>query len=212
MSYIQLVQPNLEAKDYPGYCLRLQQTVWGAPVRYATAWDAWEATQYKHGTGEALPTDVSSLIWFDHWGTYGGVYGQYGHVATFVPGVGILSNPGRGYGQYWYDTIEECSRDCRAIYVGWTEDLNSLRILEPGTNPKPKGKKKPLATVYHTKDNNGDLWAVADGSAVGTNAAWIDTRNQEEASGWARAFHLNEISITVDQPEWLRLRSIYLEK
>ena len=67
-----------------------------------------------------------------------------------------------------------------------------------------------MATVYYTKDNNGDLWAVADGAAVGTPAGWIDTRNQDIASGWARAFHLNERAVIVNQDEWLKLRNLYL--
>lgn len=214
MSYTQLTSPDTTVSDGAGWCLRFTQTVWGAPVDYDSAWEAWEATQYKHSTGEALPDDAACIVWFSHYGTYGTppTYANWGHVVTWVPGTGFLSSPGKGYGQKWFSSTTEIERYFRATYVGWSEDINGLRVIEPGTNPTPKRKKKPLATVYHTKDNNGDLWAVADGSAVGTNAAWIDTRNQEEASGWARAFHLNEISITVDQPEWLRLRSIYLEK
>lgn len=210
MIYSQLVSPDLSVQDGAGWCLRFTQSVWNAPVRYNSAWDAWEATEYKHT--DDLP-NVACIVWFSHYGTYGTppTYANWGHVVTYVPGEGFLSSPGRGYGQQWFSTISEIERYFRATYVGWSEDLNGLRVLEPGTNPTPKGKKKPLATVYHTKDNNGNLWAVADGAAVGTAAAWIDTRNQDEASGWARAFHLNEVSITVDQAEWTRLRKIYLE-
>lgn len=95
---------------------------------------------------------------------------------------------------------------------GWVDPagLNPQPYAPTPPNP-PKKKRQPLATVYYTKDNNGHLWAVADGAAVGTPAAWIDTRNQDEASGWARAFHLNEQAVTVDTTEWGRLRKIYLE-
>lgn len=156
----QLVSPNLGVTDYPGYCLRMQQSVWGAPVRYATAWEAWQNTQYKHvGTP---PSDVSSVIWFDHWGTYGGVYGQYGHVATYVPGQGILSNPARGNGQKWYNTIEQCARDCNATYVGWTEDINGLRVIEPGETPKPEEEEDmaigAFYRVLHGEKNSGGIW------------------------------------------------------
>lgn len=153
----QLVTPNLNATDVAGYCLRMQQKVWGAPARYACAWDAWVATQYKHEGNP--PEDVSSIIWFDHWGTYGGVYGRYGHVATYVPGRGILSNPGsQTPGQKWYNTIQECARDCNATYVGWSEDINGIRALEPGENPKPE-ETEDMAI--------GAFFRVADGANRG---------------------------------------------
>lgn len=213
MSYTQLVTPDSGVEDYAGMCLRFTQSVYGAPVRYRSAWDAWEATQYKHT--DQLP-EASVPVWFSHYGTYGNPpsYENWGHVVAKI-GDRFLSSPvGKlgTYGQTWFATIEEIERTFNAKYVGWSEDLNGLRIVEPGSDPTPHGKKKPLATVYHTQDNNGNLWAVADGSAVGSLAAWIDTRSQDEASGWARAFHLNEKSITVDQSEWLRLRGIYLGK
>lgn len=209
---LQLVQPNLEITDGAGWCLRFTQSVWGAPVRYNSAWDAWEATEYKHGTGEALPEDASCVVWFSHFGTYGTppTYANWGHVVTWVPGKGFLSSPGQGYGQQWFNSTTEIERYFRASYVGWTEDINGLRVIEPGPGPapKPKGKKKTLATCYYTKDNNGHLWALGgDGSG---NAAWIDTRDQETATGWARAHNLNEVAVSLTQAEWTRIRSTYL--
>lgn len=212
MAYKQLVAPDLNVQDGAGWCLRFTQSVWGAPVRYNSAWDAWNATQFKHGTGEALPEDASCVVWFSHYGTYGDppTYDNWGHVVTWVPGRGFLSSPGQGYGQQWFNSTTEIERYFRAGYVGWSEDINGLRVIEPGSTPTPHGKKKPLATVYYTKDNNGHLWAVADGAATGHATAWIDTRSQEIASGWAQAFHLNEKAITVNQDEWLKLRNLYL--
>ena len=216
MSYVQLVQPDLSTQDGAGWCLRFTQTVWGAPVRYDSAWDAWNATYAKHGTGEPLPEDASCIVWFSHYGTYGNppTYDNWGHVVTWVPGRGFLSSPGKGYGQKWFDSTTAVERYFNAGYVGWSEDLNGLRVIEPGADPTPtpSGKKKPLATVYYTQDNNGHLWAVADGAATGKPTGWIDTRNQDIASGWARAFHLNEKAITVDLTQWNSLRNLYLGK
>lgn len=206
----QLVQPNTNVTDGAGWCLRFTQTVWGAPVRYNSAWDAWEATEYKHGTGEALPEDAACIVWFSHYGTYGTppTYANWGHVVSWIPGQGFLSSPGQGYGQQWFNSTTEIERYFRASYVGWSEDLNGLRVVEPGSTPTPRGKKKTLATCYYTKDNNGHLWALGGDGANG--AAWIDTRDQETATGWARAHNLNEVAVSLTQAEWTRIRSTYL--
>lgn len=158
----QLITPDLNATDVEGFCLRMQQKVWGAPARYACAWDAWIATKFKH-EGSNPPEDVSSIIWFDHWGTYDGVYGRYGHVATYVPGRGILSNPGTSTpGQKWYKTIQECARDCNATYQGWSEDINGVRAIEPGEDPKTEETEDmaigAFYRVIHGETNSGGIW------------------------------------------------------
>jgi hypothetical protein len=210
--YNQIVTPNLNVTDGAGWCLRFTQSVWGAPVRYNSAWDAWNATQHKHGTGEALPEDASTVVWFSHYGRYGTppTYANWGHVVTWVPGRGFLSSPGSGYGQQWFNSTTEVENYFNAGYVGWSEDLNGLRLIEPGATPTPKGKKKTLATCYYTKDNNGNLWAL--GGDGDNQAAWIDTRDQETATGWARAHNLNEVAVTLSVDEWARIRNIYLGK
>lgn len=162
------VTPNLDAVDTAGYCLRMQQKVWGAPARYATAWDSWQANPDKHADYE-LP-NIPITIWFDHWGTYGGQYGRYGHVATHVPGRGILSNPGRGIGQKWYNTIEECERDCNAKYVGWTTSINGLTIATFSNEPLPEEKKRVGAfyrnnktgAIYYQEKPGAKLFAMTE--------------------------------------------------
>jgi hypothetical protein len=132
----QLVTPNPNTQDYAGYCLRFAQSVWGAPVRYKSAWDAWNATQLKHSVSDPVPNDVGTLQWFSHWGTYG-YYDNWGHVVSFIPSRGYLSSPLSGYGQSWFDTIEEVERAFNAKYVGWSEDINGLRVVEISKQPVP---------------------------------------------------------------------------
>ena len=142
----QLVNPNPNVTDAAGFCLRFTQTVWGAPVRYNTAWDAWKATKLKH-VGEFLP-DVAVPIWFDHWGTYGGVYGQYGHVVTYFPGRGFLSSPTSGVGQNWLKDIQHVERVYNSKYVGWSEDINGLRVAEIGDDELNDEQNNALMSVY----------------------------------------------------------------
>jgi hypothetical protein len=135
--WINTVSPNYAVKDYAGMCLQFTQSVWGAPIRYATAWDSWQANPDKQ-TGD-IP-EVACLIWFSHWGTYGGITGNFGHVVTYVPGRGYLSSPGNGYGQEWLNNISQVEARFNCTYVGWTPSLNGLTVAENIPDPQPKKK------------------------------------------------------------------------
>lgn len=127
----QLVSPRDDVESNAGLCLWFQQEVWQVPHQFPTAWQAWQATQFKH-EDRNLP-DVCVPVWFDHWGTYGNppTYGQYGHVVTYFPSRGFLSSPGRGYGQQWFGTIEEVERTFNAPFVGWSEDMQpGMQVVE----------------------------------------------------------------------------------
>lgn len=120
----QIVEPNLEAEDIPGFCLRFIDKVFpGSTPGIPTAWAAWELTELKHSDQNFPP--VSVPVWFDHWGTYGGVYGRYGHVVAWVPGQGFVESGTRqgGKGQQWHSTIKEIERYNNCTFVGWSEDM-----------------------------------------------------------------------------------------
>jgi hypothetical protein len=177
----QLVTPNLSTQDNAGFCLRFTQTVWGAPVRYATAWEAWEATQLKHSVTENLPTDVGVLVWLDHYGTYGGVTGQYGHVVSWIPGKGYLSSPTNGYGQKWLGSKEEVERAYNAVYVGWSEDINGLQVATINQKPKPKTRKEePKMMLCHKPQPDGSLMFLLFGDNF-----YLEFTGQDAANAFA---------------------------
>lgn len=151
----QLVQPDTTVTDGAGWCLRFTQSVWGAPARYNSAWDAWEATQYKHSTAESLP-DVAVIVWFSHFGTYGEppTYDNWGHVVSYIPGRGFLSSPSVGVGQKWLATIEEVEQFFNSKYVGWSEDINGLRVAEPSA-PVSEGFERDMIIVRDVSRNRG---------------------------------------------------------
>lgn len=184
----QLVTPDLEAKGLPGFCLALQQAVWGAPVKYGTAWEAWQHVTQRTGQ---VPEDVSTLLWFDHWGTYNGHYGQYGHVVTYVPGRGILSNPDSGRGQKWYATIQDVEKDCNCTYVGWSADINGLEIAEITNTPR-KGKAA-MATVYYKTESGKTTYALA-GDGQG-KASWLETQDVALATALVAAHHISQTAV-----------------
>lgn len=146
MPYRQLVQPNLSASRPAGWCLAFAQDVYGAPVRYRSAWDAWQAIPDKKFG--ALP-DVSVCVWMSHWGTYQGEYANWGHVVAYVVGRGFLSSPARGVGQQWFDTLAAVERTFNAKTVGWSESINGLQVVEwyEQPTPKPSERKKNMILV-----------------------------------------------------------------
>lgn len=149
MSWTQNVAPNTATQDGAGFCLRFTQTVFNAPARYESAWQAWNATQYKHSDSEQLP-DVSVILWFSHYGTYGDPprYDNWGHVVTYFPGRGFLSSPGTGYGQQWLDSPRDVERVYNSKYVGWSEDINGLRVAEVGNEDLNDEQNNALMSVY----------------------------------------------------------------
>ena len=158
MTFQQLVAPNLGTTDGAGWCHRFARNVFGAPMGYNSAWEAWQATEYKHPTSEPLPSGAAVLLWFSHYGTYGSppTYGNWGHVAIHVPGIGIYTSPGYGYGQEVWTTIGQIESRFASKYVGWSEDINGLRVAAPSTST-PDGQEEEdeemaqRHAVFHTQ-------------------------------------------------------------
>ena len=147
--FTQLVEPNLNATAPAGSCLAFAQKVYNAPVMHPTAWDAWEATTMKR---EGSLPPVSVPVWFDHWGTYNGVKGQYGHVVAWIPSRGFLSSPASGNGQQWLNTIGEVESVFNSKYVGWSLDINTLQVATESPTPTIR-KNKEMFVVRNSATN-----------------------------------------------------------
>jgi hypothetical protein len=181
----QLITPNTSVTDGTGWCLRFTQKVWGAPARYESAWKAWEATEYKHSTTENIPTDVGVVVWFSHYGTYGEngneYYANWGHVVSWIPGRGYLSSPTSGVGQKWLESIEEVERAYSSTYVGWSEDINGLRVAKINQNPKPKTRKEePKMMLCHKPQPDGSLLFLLFGDNF-----YLEFTGQDAANAFA---------------------------
>lgn len=133
--YKQNVDADLFIADDPHYGLRMTQNVFHAPAKHAWCWEAWLATEFKHTT-DPLP-NYPVPVWFYATTPYSGHLHVAGQSVVWIPSVGkFLSNPphpGSPRGQQWFDSIEQIERVFNAKYVGWSEDLNGLRIIEPIT-------------------------------------------------------------------------------
>jgi LysM repeat protein len=169
MSWTQNVTPDTTVTDLPGWCLRFTQSVYGAPAMYNSATEAWNAATQKYGHRQ-MPL-VSVPVFFSWKGDLNDGQGEidWGHVAAWVPGLGILSCPkswGQGNSQSIYSSIEEVESWLGAKYVGYSADLNGLQIATytedptPAPVPEPTPTPAPAATTYTVVEGD-TLWGIA---------------------------------------------------
>lgn len=161
MGWIARVPPRLGTQDGTGWCLRFAQSFFGAPVRHNSAWEAWQATQAKYAPSDPLPP-VPVLLWFEHWGTYGTppTYGNWGHVAAYVPGDAIYTSPASGWGQGRYGTIREIEATFNCRYVGWSPDINGLLVADYIADAAPVAPAKPKPKPVQEDDMSKPMLAM----------------------------------------------------
>lgn len=178
MSWISHVTPNLEVQDEAGFCLRFTQTVFDAPVMYATAWEAWE-NAHNQEPEAGFPADVSVPVFFSYFADLDGTgVKNWGHVCARIPGRGYLSSPGQGYGQAWFGSLEEVETYFNAKYVGWAQYLNGKPICtwEEDAAPAPTPEPAPSQNVYVVQvDDN--LTTIADTLGVNWEKLYADNRD-----------------------------------
>jgi hypothetical protein len=179
-------------------CLRFVQSVYGAPVKHASAWDAWNATTLKHLDRNLPP--VSVPLWFSHYGTYQGVYANWGHVVSYFPDRGqYLSSPPNGYGHTWLNSIEAVERMFNSRYVGWSEDLNGLQLVKYTTDPQPRNEGYDMIVKVQCADGWAGIWNMTTG-----NYQHID--DVDEWKYWTH--HLQEFMFE-NEAHFVRIRDKY---
>jgi len=69
-------------------------------------------------------------VWFSHFGTYNGVYKNWGHVAIYKDGT-IWSSPisHKPYADIW-TSIEQVEQRYNCKFIGWSEDIGNVRVIE----------------------------------------------------------------------------------
>lgn len=176
MAYEELRQPNLSVTGHAGYCLSVQQDVWGTPHLYATAKDAYDAAQFKH-PGELPPEGIHALCYWTY--TEGGI--PYWHVATRTPDGRVFSSPFNvSYGNEWFSSIDAMTARIRRIYpacqyVAWVEDLSNVRLVkEDDMNTDAiKDDDIDILRILHSELGGWDFNATHSGANDATFlAAW----------------------------------------
>lgn len=177
--WAQKFAPNLDTQDYPGWCLRFTQTAWSAPVAYYCAKDSWDASGFQHT--DALPS-VSVPVYWSWVGTINGETRDWGHVAVLLPDGRVLSSPltwAQGYGQQIVSSVDEVSRILGATFLGWTEDMNGLRVVDYVADPAPAPAPAPSGTTY-TVEPGDNLWGIAV-LFYGDGTRWQEVYNANAA-------------------------------
>ena len=137
MSYIQLVEPNIDISARAGMCLEYVDNAVNAPKRTATAQIAYETAK---GNGWVSPnTEYPRNVWFVlFWSIDNNDYAGLGHIAlAFVDDDGNMqihdSDVHRGARQP-YTSLSELSAwfgsvGTRLTYLGWSIGVDGIQII-----------------------------------------------------------------------------------
>nr|DAO33352.1 MAG TPA: CW7 repeat protein [Caudoviricetes sp.] len=169
MSYKQTIYPNLDDKklvvNYQGkplmdwflWCLAVAQKTFNVAPFAESAQIAWSWNNTKH-QDRNLPDGCFVPIWW----TDG--YKNYGHVAIAKRTgnrIQIWSSPytRKPFFDYFEGelnaTIDTVSRIYGVVYAGWTETMNTTRVVEWVNPPQLKINEEIAAEVWQNKWGNG---------------------------------------------------------
>lgn len=184
MSFKQKIFPNLDDKklvvNYQGkplldwflWCLAVAQKTFNVAPFAATAQIAWNWNNTKH-QDRNLPDGCFVPIWWT------GGTGNYGHVAVAKRTgnrIQIWSSPYRHKPYFDYfegelnATIDNVSRIYGVSYAGWTETMNTTRIVEWVTPPQLKPNEEIAAEVWR------DMWGKGQDRINRLTSAGYDWR------------------------------------
>ena len=170
MSWKQTIYPNLDDKKlvihYQGkvlldwflWCLAVTQKVFGVAPFAESAQIAWSWNNTKH-QDRNLPDGCFVPIWWT------GGYKNYGHVAVAKRTgnrIQIWSSPytRKPFFDYFEGelnvTIDTISRIYGVSYAGWTETMNTTRIVEWVNPPQLKSNEEIAAEIWQKKWGDGE--------------------------------------------------------
>ena len=169
MSFKQTLYPNLDDKklvvyykgkpltDWLLWCLAVAQKTFNVAPFAESAQIAWIWNNTKH-TDRNLPDGCFVPIWWT------GGYKNYGHVAIAKRTgnrIQIWSSPytRKPFFDYFEGelnaTIDIVSRIYSVVYAGWTETMNTTRIVEWVNSRQLKSNEEIAAEVWQNKWGNG---------------------------------------------------------
>ena len=170
MSWKQTIYPNLDDKklviyaqgkvllDWFLWCLAVTQKVFGVVPFAESAQIAWNWNNTKH-QDRNLPDGGFVPIWWT------GGYKNYGHVAVAKRTgnrIQIWSSPytRKPFFDYFEGelnvTIDTISRIYGVSYAGWTETMNTTRIIEWVNPPQLKSNEEIAAEIWQKKWGDGE--------------------------------------------------------
>lgn len=198
---IQLVTPNLDVRTTLGFCLNYVQTAYLAPNAGVSAWWAWNnSTELRHEDSD-LPSGVYVPVWFSG-------YQGLGHVAIYKDGT-VYSSPYTN--KTTHDTlgsIAEAERVYGVKYVGWSEDIAGLKVIEEESMER---KPSYQEVVDYNKNHLNRVVDEATMNRYVANPIWVmfeeimtEQKNRVDKAN-SQIVELQKNSCTTDERNYLTL-------
>jgi uncharacterized coiled-coil protein SlyX len=131
-------------------CLQNVRLGYGIPAYYSTATKAWNGA-IKH-QDRSFPQGCDVPVFYTWYGTVDGVYANYGHVAVQLAD-GRVWTDGKYYANV--DSLNQYYLGGKGTYLGWTEDLNNVRVVTEATMAETVNDDVSRQIGYHLLGRNG---------------------------------------------------------
>lgn len=117
----QITDPS---RDWYRYCLMFVRMCFGVAMREPDAGKAWDAAEHKHVTSDAGSIPAWVPVFWE-------LPGVADHVALSIGAGKCISTDVRRRGRVDVVTIDSITTNWGAQLLGWTEDLNGVRVWTP---------------------------------------------------------------------------------
>lgn len=134
------------SRDWTGWCLVFARSCYGVAARYPSAAAAWRAAEHKHPTTDPRTIPRGAPVWW-----LGGS-GGFGHVAISTGDGWCWSTDLRRRGQVDKVPIDDVARLWGLQLVGWSEDLNGVRVYTPAVNNRVTAARELLDEAVELLD------------------------------------------------------------
>jgi len=144
-------------EGYAGMCLLWVRLVFGVNKVFDTAFEAWNGAQFRHPADPDPPAAVP--VFFEPSGN------GFGHI-TYSLGDRRVRTTNSATGKIYNTTIDHIATKWGQAYLGWTEDLNGVRVFnsDVAAEQVTDAVEDEMARVM--QDTEGTLWLMGPGSAM----------------------------------------------
>lgn len=172
-----IVWSKKQTRGYVGLCLVFVRNCFGIAAKYPSAAEAWEHARYRHKTRSTSGIPAGVPVFFSTPAT------RYGHVALHLGGGAFRTNYS-AQGTVVTATLDDAVFSGMTM-LGWTEDLNGIRVYTAPKAPAkpagydPKVKAYQDAQVYYPGMKRDGI----DGPMNRAHKAWVK-RYQRALNLW----------------------------
>lgn len=131
----QITNPS---KLYPSLCLQFTRLCFNVGPKHPDAEEAWNKAQWKHQTTNAKSIPAGVPVF---WRTRS----PYDHVALSIGGGKCISTDIKRRGKVDIVDIDTITKAWGGPLLGWTEDVNGVRVFFPPKVEAPKPSDMPKA-------------------------------------------------------------------